>query len=235
MTITTHGLSDVGKRRHNNEDAFYADDSRHLYAVADGLGGLEAGEEASALAVSVIREQAEAASKAGSQVDLVFAVSEAHRAVCRLNRELGPGRDSGTTLTVLLLLKESCVVAHVGDSALYRFRADSWEKLTTDHTEAEELRRRRPGTRVPERFEHTLTRCLGQFVKLEIDHYYYPVAPGDRLLLCTDGLTRHITPDELGGEIFAADDPESFLKKMIQLSNERGGSDNATGVALFLS
>ena len=234
MNIQSNGHSDVGKCRKNNEDAFLVDDSLRLYAVADGLGGLDAGEEASAIAVSVLREQAEAASGTSAQLDLVFAVSEAHRSVCGLNDKLGPGKASGSTLTALMLLQESCLVAHVGDSALFRFRPDAWEKLTTDHTEAEELRRRHPGTRVPERFEHTLTRCLGQPGKMRIDHHHYPVSPGERLLLCTDGLTRHISPEELHQEIFTTNDPAIFLQKMIHLSNERGGADNATGVALFL-
>lgn len=234
MNLKSHGKTDVGRMRRRNEDAFLDDPEGHLYAVADGLGGLSAGDRASKLAISILKAHQQEALNTGSKLNFRQAFLDAHKAIQKLGQEIDPVRGAGTTLTVALIQDGQIFLAHAGDSAAYLFSSDRWEKLTTDHTEAEDFRRLRPGEAVPSIFEHTLTRCLGQPGGLEPDVFSHATKAGDRLFLCTDGVTRGIDPEEISAWTKDYQEPKELVDHVIELANSRGGSDNSTAVAVFI-
>lgn len=233
MNIDSYGNSDLGRMRRRNEDAFLNDPEGRLFAVADGLGGLSAGDRASQLAISILKAHQQEAKKKGSPLDFRAAFLDAHKAIQKLGAEVDPVRGAGTTLTVALLGDDEIQLAHVGDSAAYLFSRDGWKKLTVDHTEAEEFRKRRPGENVPSIFEHTLTRCLGQPGELEPDISSSRFRSGDRLFLCTDGVTRGIEAEEIADQLKDRKEPKVLVEGLLELANERGGADNATVVVVF--
>src|SRR5690606_18847579 len=114
-------------------------------------------------------------------------LADAQHAIQKLGTQADPVRGSGTTLPVVLVRDGKVSIAHAGDSAAYHLSPKGWKKLTTDHTEAEDFRRLRPGENVPPIFEHTLTRCLGQPGEIEPDFSNHELHSGDCLFLCTDG------------------------------------------------
>lgn len=234
MQIQSYGCTDLGKMRRRNEDAFLDDPEHHLYAVADGLGGLSAGDRASQLAISLLKAHHQEALKKGEPLEFERVFSDAHKAIQKLGSEADPVRGAGTTLTAVLVDEETLSIAHAGDSAAYLFSSEGWKKLTTDHTEAEDFRKMRPGERVPPIFEHTLTRCLGQPGTIQADLIRHHFQPGDCLLLCTDGVTREITPKEISTWVTEARNPKDLIDKILTLANRRGGVDNATAIAVFL-
>lgn len=234
MILKSHGNTDLGKMRRRNEDAFLNDPENNMFAVADGLGGLAAGDRASNLGISILKAHQQEARKTGNDIDFRRVFSDAHTAIQKLGGQADPVRGSGTTLTVALVREGRVLIAHAGDSAAYLFSSKGWEKLTTDHTEAEDFRKMRPGERVPPIFEHTLTRCLGQPGELEPDLFDHAIGPGDCLFLCTDGVTRGIEPEEISGWVKNHKDPKELVDQILDLANKRGGSDNATAVAVFI-
>jgi len=233
MKFESYGHSDTGRRRARNEDALLVDPTHQLFAVADGLGGLSGGNQASILAVTILKAHQRQASRAEGPLNLAQAFTDAHRAIQKLGFEIDPIRGVGTTLTAAHIHEDQIILAHAGDSAAYLFRAKSWKKLTTDHTEAEQYRGFWPEKPIPPMAEHSLTRCLGQPGPMQPDLYNHPIEAGDCLFLCTDGITRDITPDELYQWRHNHDNPHDFVKEVIKLGNRRGGGDNLTAVAIF--
>lgn len=236
MNIDSYGQTDIGRKRKRNEDAFLADPQSGLFAVADGLGGMAAGDQASMLAVEALGEGFSGAANNGGSVDFRTFFKTAHSRIRELGSTLSSdrGKGAGTTLTAALLKDYTISLAHVGDSAAYCFHQDDWKKLTIDHTMAEELRQDHPEDVIPEIFEHTLTRCLGQAEEPEVDLLTHPLSSGQRLLLCSDGVTRSIDPEEIHDRIILAKTAQEFVEDIIALANERGGVDNATAIAIFI-
>lgn len=233
MKLESYGNSDIGRQRRRNEDAFLVDPSHQLYAVADGLGGLAGGDRASRLAVTLLKAHQRKATRAGRPLDFGQAFADAHRAIQKMGFEIDPVRGVGTTLTAAHIDGGKIMLTHAGDSAAYLFRRDSWKKLTTDHTEAEEFRRLCPERPVPPLAEHSLTRCLGQPGSMMPDILGHPIEVGDCLFLCTDGVTRDIKPEELYQWSRNHSKPSDFAEEVIKLANRRGGGDNLTAVAIF--
>lgn len=235
MKIFSYGNTDLGRMRRRNEDAFLNEPESRLFAVADGLGGLSAGDRASQMAISILKAHQHEALKEDRPLDFRQVFTDAHRAIQKMGSQADPVRGAGTTLTVALFLDDELLIAHAGDSAAYLFLRDSWKQLTTDHTEAEEFRKLRPGEKPPAIFEHTLTRCLGQPGNLEPDLFRHPFGAGDRLLLCTDGVTRGIKPEEIAAWTQDHPKPKGLVDQILQLANRRGGSDNATAVSIYIN
>lgn len=233
MKLESYGSTDIGRMRRRNEDAFYEDPEHRLFAVADGLGGLTGGDRASQLAISILKAHQQEAARKRRSPDFPQIFLDAHHAIQKMGAQLDPIRGAGTTLTVALVADGEIRLAHVGDSAAYLLRSGEWKKLTTDHTEAEIFRNQYPGEDVPPAFEHTLTRCLGQPGAIEPDLSGESWASGDRLLLCTDGVTRDISPEEIGQWIQEHDTPRSLVEEVIRVANRRGGGDNLTAVAVY--
>jgi PPM family protein phosphatase len=234
MQFESHGISDIGRTRRRNEDSFLVDRDHAAFAVADGLGGLPDGALASSKAITMLGE---ALMDNDGPDDLNALFQRINSEIQRLGQQLSPETGIGTTLTVGMIEGDRLRIAHVGDTAIYRFRKDDWEQLTMDHTLEQEIRNRpdfNPRIPIPRRHSHVLTRCLGQIEDLMVDTHSAPLSPGDRLLFCSDGVTLSITHDEIHECIQQADTPEAAVSELIALANERGGRDNATAIAVFL-
>lgn len=236
MNLRSHALSDIGRIRAENEDSFVCDDRAGLYGVADGIGGLPAGAQASQLAIATLRDYF-VKLPTGARPDYRACLEEVNERVFRLGQTLSARLGIGTTLTAGHLVGDRLHVIHVGDSILLRFRNEQVEQLTTDHNVENEVRLRLArgepvGLVVENRL--ALTRCVGQPPPLYGDLLEFDIRTGDRLLFCSDGVTRMMTPREIGSRLTIAPSPDAWLKSLIERANERGGYDNATGVALFV-
>lgn len=234
MKIRASAASDIGCVRDQNEDSFLCDDPPGLYAVADGIGGLPGGAEASRQAVETLRRWFDQRS---GDVDPATAVAAANEAVQGLGRRLSPRAGIGTTLTLAHAVRDALCVAHVGDSALFRWRGGRWEALTIEHTVEQEAKRRQaqgesvclsPGHRA------ALTRCVGQRRPLAADIARFTLQAGDRYLLCTDGISRGLSPEEAETLVATAATPAAAVDSLIARARQRGGLDNATAVVLFV-
>lgn len=229
-------LSDIGSFRGENEDRWLCDLSLGLFGVADGLGGLPGGGEAAQATVDTVAG-AFRGLPAGAAPELEPIVQQAHRLVSALGRVISPAIGIATTLTFGHARSGVLHLAHVGDSRCYAWRDGKLFRLTEDHSVENEARRQalagRPTRYAPEN-RSALTRCVGQPGALEVDLIARPLLPGDRILFCTDGITRLLSDREIGEIVGQNDDPAGVLQRLIALALKRGGPDNATGVAIFV-
>jgi len=246
--LTIAAQTHVGRVREQNEDSYLVDDKLGLYGVADGMGGHAAGEVASKLALEtvqrVVREgygrisqnRAEPRSRERAQSVLKL-LEEAALAACLAVHELGMADESkrgmGTTLSLLLAIDMRAFVAHVGDSRMYLVRGDKIHQITEDHTLQNELLKR--GKLSPEAIskvaqKNALTRAIGVYASVEIDTLQLDLLPGDRLLICSDGLYAYLKKGELTSILDAP--PDEAATRLIALANQRGGHDNITVIVL---
>jgi serine/threonine protein phosphatase PrpC len=225
--------SDTGRQRRGNEDAFYA--RAPLFAVADGMGGAQAGEVASGLAVQVVER---GLPDGGGSIEerLRRIVGEANERINALARADDQRAGMGTTLTLVYVGERELSVAHVGDSRLYRLRDGVFERLTDDHSLVEELVRQ--GKITPqEADEHPqrsiITRALGPETAVEPDSHTWPARDGDIYLICSDGLTSMVPEARVGELIRGAATLGEAGRTLIDAANAAGGRDNIT-VVLFV-
>ncbi len=235
MKFSSFAHSDIGRVRPENEDSYLCNDTLGIYAVADGIGGLPAGAQASLLAVTTLQKIV-AEHATGHKLNYERILSEINDQVFKLGRTLSPQFGIGSTLTFAHVAGVKLHFGHVGDSTALRLRSKAMQQLTTDHTIENELKQRAArgeplGLLMENR--NALTRCIGQPPPLEPDCFSHTVLPHDRYLLCSDGITRFIAPDEIAKAMQEADTPETLVKTLVDRANERGGLDNSTGVALF--
>ncbi|MGE5593851.1 MAG: Stp1/IreP family PP2C-type Ser/Thr phosphatase [Betaproteobacteria bacterium] len=226
--------TDVGLVRSVNEDDYLIGDG--VFAVADGLGGHEAGEIASQMAIRMLKEfkPPEGGDPGGA---LAGALEGINRAVYRRSVADPSCEGMGTTLTVLLIVGDTAYIGHVGDSRAYLVRDGRLHRLTEDHSIVGELMRMgmlsEPEARAhPQR--NLLTRAIGTQPDVEIEVGYCKLAPSDRFLLCTDGLTGAVDDGEILKVMAAAQDPKSAVDQLVELAMRGGGHDNITAVAVFL-
>jgi protein phosphatase len=223
--------SDTGRQRQANEDSYFA--RAPLFAVADGMGGAQAGEVASRLAA----EAFEAGRRREGQSPEAFlrqVARAANRRIHALAQRDVSRSGMGTTLTAILVDGDDVVIGHVGDSRAYRFRDGELELLTSDHSLVEELRRQ--GRLTDEQAEahpqrSIITRALGPEPDVEVDTMTYRARPGDVYLLCSDGLTTMVKDDEIRAVLADAADLETAADELVRRANEAGGRDNITVVA----
>jgi PPM family protein phosphatase len=237
MRLSSFAVTDVGRTRAGNEDSYFC--GRTVFAVADGLGGHQGGEVASAAAVEPLaaldgREFAEPGEAAEA---LAAAIGEGNAAI--LERAAGdPGLwGMGTTVTAAALAGERHLqLAHVGDSRAYLLRDGSLEQLTTDHTVVGELVRR--GRLTPEQAaihpeRSILTRAVGLDPRVPVDTPDpVELRDGDQVLLCSDGLTEAVDDDRITELLSAGADGEAACRSLIDAANAAGGPDNITVVLL---
>lgn len=205
------GASDAGRVRANNEDRWLIRERAGvtLLCVADGVGGLAGGEVASAAAVDGVADRFFTAVPAeGARGALTTAVAHANSAV------VDAAHGSATTLVLAAVRKRDLAVASLGDSRAYLVRAAIIRQLTTDHSGAQ------PGS---------ITRFLGDPGGVQPDVFVETLRAHDRVVLCSDGLTRHVTDAEIAARA-ADDDPARATARLVALANERGGEDNVTVV-----
>jgi PPM family protein phosphatase len=224
--------TDTGRQRRGNEDAFYA--RAPLFAVADGMGGAQAGEVASHLAVEVL-EQGLPDGVGSVEERLRERVREANARIMESAQADDARAGMGTTLTVAYVGEDDLTVAHVGDSRLYRLRDGTFERLTDDHSLVEELVRQ--GKLTPEEAdEHPqrsiITRALGAEEGVEADSRTWPGRHGDVYLICSDGLTSMIPEAQVAQVLTESPSLAGAGRMLIDAANDAGGRDNIT-VVLF--
>ena len=226
------GVTDPGRRRRRNEDAYVCQPP--LFAIADGMGGAQAGEVASGLAAAVL-EEATGDERGEERVSSL--IQEANRRVFQRSNEDAATSGMGTTMTVALLDNTDGTIAfgHVGDSRAYRVRGGELEQLTDDHSLVGELVR--SGRLSPEEAEShpqrsVITRALGTEPDVDVDTFTVEVEPGDIYLLCSDGLTDMISTRDILGAVEDSRDLDDTARSLVDAANVGGGEDNIT-VVLF--
>jgi protein phosphatase len=227
------GVTDTGRRRLRNEDAFVCEPP--LFAVADGMGGARAGETAARLAAAALEESG---GRASGQDGLVALIVEANRRIWEQAVGDPSKTGMGTTVTAALVDAAAGTVAigHVGDSRAYRMRAGALEQLTTDHSLVAELVS--SGVLTPEEAERhpqrsAITRALGTEPSVEVEAFTVAGEPGDLYLICSDGLPTMVTDQGVAAAIRTAEgDPGAAAEALVAAANARGGEDNIT-VVLF--
>jgi protein phosphatase len=243
MRLLAWGDTDSGRKRDHNEDAHLVDPQRGLFVVADGMGGHRGGDQASRMAVEVMRSMVANLdhTTAADDRQLLTMLRDATRAASSAIYERSAREPSlhgmGTTMTTLLLSGGRAHLAHVGDSRAYRYRDGSITQLTDDHSWIQE--QVRAGLLTPEeaqrsRFKHIITRSIGFERDVLVDLRQLPCTPGDCFLLCSDGLANHVEEAELAA-LLTTEYYRRVPQVLIDLANERGGEDNITIVMVYLA
>jgi serine/threonine protein phosphatase PrpC len=224
-----HG-TDPGRKRRRNEDDYVVEPP--LFAIADGMGGAQAGELASSLAAGAVRDDEGVVGSGERHVTEL--IQEANRRVYQRSSEDAAASGMGTTMTVALVEDGTVVFGHVGDSRAYLIRDGKLEQLTEDHSLVAELVR--SGKLSPEEAEthpqrSVITRALGTDPDVDVDTFSIQTQPGDLFMLCSDGLTSMVE-DEVILQIVEKhrDDLQAATKALIRAANKGGGEDNITVV-----
>ena len=245
--IESAGLTDVGKKREENEDSYLVDDELHLYLVADGMGGHLAGEVASSMVVQTFREcmapeLSESVPEALAEADetlsgeanrLLAVIRAANRAVVERARQEEQCRGMGSTVAAIYYADSTIIAANLGDSPIYLVRRGEIEPLYVPHTLVAEQAAIDPerAKMLEERFHHVLTRAIGVAEEALPDVCEVPFFPGDIVILCSDGLSNMVSPEEIC-DIVGENNPEASCRRLVDLANERGGDDNITVIVL---
>ena len=233
MKVTdTAGFTDPGRKRRRNEDSFVIDPP--LFAVADGMGGAQAGEVASRLAAAAFREFHDA-DDLDPEKRLAAIIKEANRRIYERAADDAQVSGMGTTITAALVAVDALVIGHVGDSRAYRLRGGKFEQLTDDHSLVADLVR--SGRITPEEADthpqrSVITRALGTDREVDVDTFTVQAESDDLFLICSDGLTTMVDDEEIRDIVTRARDLEQAGKGLVKAANKAGGEDNIT-VVLF--
>jgi PPM family protein phosphatase len=255
MEVTFAAATDVGRQRSHNEDNFLIDKKLRLFLVADGMGGHAAGEIASSIAVHEIRD---AVNNNRDLIDryrvdhpgvqsyeilqvLEHAIQAACGAVHQRAQNEPDKRGMGTTATVLLIAGSGDhlrgFIAHVGDSRVYLARQNQCHILTEDHSLMNELVRRGKLNREQiesspyKQYKNAVTRAVGVYGSVEVDTFDFDILPGDRFLLCSDGMYAYVDENELPRQL-ADGDVKVVPQQLVDMANTGGGHDNITAVVV---
>jgi protein phosphatase len=230
MRIVVGAATDVGRVREVNEDSYLVDEAMGLYAIADGVGGHQAGEVASSTALESLR----AAVHGGKP--LREAIEEANDAVFAKSLTDDDLRGMGTTITAATLAAgDTLLVGHVGDSRAYLLRDGELRQLTTDHSRVQELvddGRLTAEEAAVHPMRNIITRAIGMDETVDVDVYPVELHVGDRVLFCSDGLTDMLQDDFLGTELRREEDPARAATHLVDAANRAGGIDNITVLVL---
>ncbi|TPV95655.1 MAG: Stp1/IreP family PP2C-type Ser/Thr phosphatase [Myxococcales bacterium FL481] len=245
MRVRYAAKTDVGMKRTHNEDYFSLIEDEQLFLVADGMGGHACGEVASKLASDAIAEFYRHSRNVDatwpyrydhdlSYVEnrLVTAIRSANARIYAHAQSNPARRGMGTTLVGCLIVSNFAYIAHVGDSRCYRVRASGVELLTRDHSLLEDYKEARPDMTEAEakNFPHknVITRALGMRETVTVDLVKVEVSDGDRFVLCSDGLSGHLSNDRIAELVQQSPDLETAVDRMIDEANQAGGTDNIT-------
>jgi len=248
--IDAAGITDIGKRKSNNEDSFLIDDKMNLYAIADGMGGHKAGEVASRMMIDVLHGYMKDSPQNGDVKDLIGSdkpvskeakqiiagINRANRHVFNSSQENADRRGMGTTVSVVYFTDQTMVVGNVGDSPIYLVRNKKIKLISTLHTVIAEQRALAPKGAKPlgKQFRHMLTRAVGTRETVRVDTREIKYRNGDFIIICSDGLSDLVTPEEILQKVLE-NPPEVSTEALTDLANERGGDDNITVIVLELS
>lgn len=237
--LTVGSMTDVGRVREINQDCLTADPARGLFIVADGMGGHLAGEKASMCAVETIGAHlsSDAIDQAGDDLLRVIqeAIQAANRLIVQSSLQDASMRGMGTTATVAITCTDAVYLGHIGDSRAYLLTPEAIEQITEDHSVVAQLLRARaitPQEAQRHPYRNVITKCLGMQMEVEADTRLVSWNPGDRLLLCSDGLSGLVSDEEMLKLANESPDPQAACQQMIALANERGGYDNITVILL---
>jgi len=240
MKLNFTGVSDPGLIRSNNQDAYYIDPEGRFFVVADGMGGHAGGEEASRIATGEIKAYLSAnwdSSKPCAQL-LEEALNQANDAILHDQQDHQERADMGTTVVAVIFRDgEPPWAAHVGDSRLYRFRDSKLAQVTEDHTWV--ARAIKVGEITPDEarthpFRHVLSRCLGREDLHQVDVRQLDIQSGDRLLLCSDGLTEELIDEKIAYYLQESPLIDKAAHALVEAAKEQGGHDNITIVIVAL-
>ena len=247
VIVESAGITDVGRKRKGNEDAFLLDDDLKLYVVADGMGGHQAGEVASTLVVETIRGHMKRFEKEGDvdgPVDndqilskeasqLLSCIQMANRGVHQASCSNEIYRGMGTTVSAVYFTDETLMAANVGDSPIYLVHDGSLELLSVPHTVMAEQAALDPdgAERLGLQFRHMLTRAVGIEETVQPDICEIQYFGGDILVISSDGLCDKVSPEEILG-VVNKEQPDRACRLLVDLANERGGDDNVTVIVL---
>ena len=245
MRLTCAALTDPGRRRENNEDSYCVREDLGLFLVADGMGGHVAGEIASRLAVEEIERLVAATAPAGPKSEdssvrgaggkpgdrLTAAFTQANRKLADRIGEDASLHGMATTAVAVLADAEAVALAHVGDSRAYRYRSQRLVRLTRDHSWVEE--QIRAGVLTPDAarrhpWRHVVTRALAGMEDVDAEVADLALEPGDRVLLCSDGLTTVVSDAGIAAMLRESRPPVDLCDELVSRANAAGGPDNVT-------
>ena len=249
MGLIACGKTDVGVTRANNEDYFCSEEDIGLFVVADGMGGHASGEIASRMAVEIIRDHMRSplkgeenlASKTAVSFSketnmLVSGIRRANESIHEASHREGGLKGMGTTVAAALIKGNTMSIAHVGDSRIYLVRDNALFRLTDDHSVVSEQVKQGLITREEAELSdmsNVITRALGYEHTVSVDLDELDVVEGDRIVLCTDGLTRMVPDDFILSTVASVDKPEEACKILIDTACANGGKDNVTVIVIF--
>ena len=247
--VESAGITDVGRKRKANEDSIFIDDRMRLYIVADGMGGHKAGEVASRVVVETIRDSmhrfmnnVDAEKMAYARDDLSPAANQllssihlANQTVFQLSQTESSYDGMGSTASVVFLSGHSLIAANVGDSPIYLIRDDKIETISTPHTYVAELAALDPvaAEKLAEQYRHMITRGMGLKEEVKPDVKEIKAKKGDRIVICSDGLSDKASPDDIQS-VVDGKQAKASCKALVNMANERGGDDNITVIVLQL-
>lgn len=251
MQLRFWAATDTGRVRDHNEDNFLVDENLQLFVVCDGMGGHAAGEVASAVCVRTVREvvagETELLQRLRDNPDdnvvverfkavLRKAVKAGNSRIFEMAKEDPSRRGMGTTCTAVALVGNRGFVGHVGDSRLYRLREHRIEQLTDDHSLLNEMIRQGKvsADTTEEEFQHqnAVTRAVGVRETVDVDAFGFDTEVGDRLLICSDGLSEYLSDDIDFASMMGAGEPREATTDCIEFANQSGGKDNITVVVV---
>ena len=243
------GLTDIGKVRSINQDSFHLMEDKKIYIVADGMGGHAAGDQASRIAVKTITEilstydfdtEEFASDDSGSGMSIEelirYALQEANEQILLASMSNQHLQGMGTTAIVGVEYRGSIFVGHIGDSRTYLVRNQQLSQITEDHSVVQQLVK--AGAISEEEaqvhpYKNVITRCLGMQANVEPDTVELVLQTGDRILMCSDGLSNMVTNKVMEEIVNAHTDAKEAAQQLIDLANENGGTDNITVVLLY--
>jgi protein phosphatase len=251
MTIAARGQTDVGRKRDHNEDSYLVDEDLGLFIVADGMGGHAGGGTASRLAVETIQARVRVAREAEPELftapapleesSLREVLREAVESACQSIYQAAQGDPAlagmGTTVTAAVFSGQNAFIAHVGDSRCYLVRRARIYQVSEDHSLVNE--QLKAGAITPDearhsRFKNIITRSVGFEADVAVDMMGLEVEPGDRLVICCDGLSNLVDDQEIL-ELVDEAPLDAAPKKLVDLANERGGDDNITVIVIHVA
>jgi protein phosphatase len=237
VPISAAARTDAGLRRPSNQDAYYA--GRSIWAVADGMGGHAAGEIASSLVVEALAEADSLEVLKPSAV--VAALQRANRRILDYGRDHYESRGLGSTVAglarVMVGNAEHWAIFNVGDSRVYRCLNQVMTRATIDHSEIEELINQGEITRDEARQHqrrNVITRSMGSDPAPQVDQWVLPPTPGERFVICTDGLTGELTDEQIAQVALADQDPAAVVEQLLSLALLSGGRDNISIIVVDL-
>ena len=231
MNLESFGLSDIGVSRPNNEDVWMAMPEIGFFALADGMGGHQAGEIAAREAIDSLSQ---AVKKIKSRncleltIELRHAIEKANQWVYRLGKKNDAFNGMGTTLCCLIWAAEAVIYAHVGDSRIYRYRDHKLQLLTQDHSLLAKWLKFGKETNTPFPYKNVITRAVGTAPKANPEIAITSHQPGDLFFLCSDGLSDVLSLIEIETIIHLFPTLESASTQLIQTAKTKGSSDNIT-------